>query len=71
MFNQTLCTLDHHLGNSFVMLRQLIKGRIDYFYIISDNGFLDVGNFLRTLVDQQNDQVHIWVISKDGLCHLF
>ena len=70
MFNQTLCTLDHHLGNSFVMLRQLVKGGIDHLHIGADDRFLNIRNFLGTLVDQKDDQMHIRVVGGHGLCHL-
>ena len=54
-----------------MMLWKLIKGGIDNFYIWPYNGFFDVSYFLRTLIDQKNDQMHVRIVSQNRLCHIF
>ena len=65
MLYQTARTLNYHLRNTSVMLRKLIKCRINNFNIIPLDFFLDIGNLLRTFIDQQNDQVHGRVVFKE------
>ena len=40
------------LGYSLMMFRQFVKCRINNFYIIAFDCFLDIGNFLRSFIDQ-------------------
>ena len=47
------------------MLRLLVKRGIDHFHIVTTDRLFDIRHFLRTLVDQQNDQLHLWVILKN------
>ena len=70
MLHQTLGTLDHHLRNPLVMLRQFVEGGIDHFHIGSADGFLDVRHFLRALVNQKYQHMHVRIGAQDGLCHL-
>ena len=66
MLNQTSGTLDSHLGNSLVVLRCLIKSGIKNLNVITDNCFAYIGNLLRTLIDQHDDNVHLRIVPKDG-----
>ena len=50
-----------------MMLRKFIKRGIDHFHIRSLDCFLDIGNLLRTLIDQKDNEMHIFIILKDGL----
>ena len=68
---QTLSTLDHHLRHPFVVLRQLIKGGIDDFHIISLDGFFDIRYFLRPLIDEQDHQMHLRAVCQDRFCLLY
>ena len=71
MLYQSARTFHNHLGYSLMMLRKLIKGRIDNLHIVSPDCFFDICNFLRTFIDQQNDQMHIRIVSKNGFRHIF
>ena len=70
MLYKTAGTLHYHLRYTLVMLRKLIKGRIDNLYIRSLNGFLYVCYLLRTLIDEKNDQMHIFIIFQDRLGYI-
>ena len=70
MLHQALGPLNDHFGNPFMALRQLVKGGIDHLHIGADDRFLNIRNFLGTLVDQKDDQMHIRVVGGHGLCHL-
>jgi hypothetical protein len=71
MLYKTARTLHNHLGNSLMMFRKFIKCRIDHFHIRSLDRLSDIGNLLRTLIDQKNDQMHISVIPEDRLGNVF
>ena len=71
MLYQTFCPLNDHFRYTLVTLRKLVKGGINNFYIWPYNSFLNVCYFLRTLIDQQDHQMHIRMIGGNGLCHLF
>lgn len=45
-FDKTFCSLDHHLGNTFVIFRKFIKCRIDNFYLFSFDRFFYIGLLL-------------------------
>ena len=70
MLHQALCALDDHLGNSLMTLRKLVESRIENFHVITGYRLLYVRNLLRTLVDQQNDDVHIGMVDGNRLGHL-
>ena len=71
MLYKTSRALDHHLRNAFVALRELVEGGIDDFHVRSHNGFLDICDFLRTLVNQEDDHMHVRIVCRHGFCHLF
>ena len=54
LLNKASCTLYNHLGNSDMMLRLLIEGRVDDFNVLADNSLFDICNFLGTLVDKKD-----------------
>ena len=66
VLHQTLCPLDDHLGYPLVVLGQLVEGGIDNLHILALDGLLDIGNLLRPLIDQQNDQMHVRMGYRDG-----
>jgi len=70
MLDETLRSLDHHLRHTLMALRKLIKRRINDLDLRSHNGLLNVRHLLRTLIDQQNDHMHIRMIRRDCLSHL-
>ena len=73
MFHQTLCPSQYHLRHTLMMFRELVERGIDNFYIISADRFLNIRNFLRTLIDQQNESSaypdDCCVISRRHLLH--
>ena len=71
MLYQTFRPLNHHLRHPLVVLRQFIKSRVNNLHIISRNGFPDIGHFLRALVNQQDDQVHIFIILQNRFGNVF
>ena len=71
MFYKAACTLHNHLRYTLMMLRKLIKCRIDNLYIRSLYCFLDISNLLWTLVNEKNDQMHVLVILQNGLGNVF
>ena len=70
MFNQTLCALDHHLRHPLMVVRQLVKSGVDHFHIVPADGFLHIRYFLRALVNEQNQHVHVRIGAQNGFCHL-
>ena len=56
--------LCHHLRYLYVPRCRLIEGRADYLAVY---GPLHICNF-PTLVDQQDDQNHLRMILRDGVC---
>ena len=62
MLNQTLCTLNNHFGDSFMMFRQFVKGGIDHFNVRPCHRLLHVRYLLRTFIDQENDQMQVRII---------
>ena len=65
--HQPLGALQHHLGDPGVVLRGLVKGRVDHLAL---DGALHVGHFLRALVDQQHDQVNLGIVGDNGVGNL-
>ena len=64
MFHEPLRLLDHHLGDLNVALGRFVEGRRDHLAV---HRTLHVGDFLRPLVDQQDDQVALRMIGGDGV----
>ena len=52
-----------------MMLRKLIKSGIDHFHIISVDRFLNIGNFLGTLIDQQDQHMHLGIAAQNRFSH--
>ena len=69
MLYETLCALDDHLGNTLMILGKLIEGGVDDLHVRSFNGFLDIGYFLGTLIDQKDDQMDLGIVQLNGLGH--
>ena len=65
---QTLGTFDHHLGYPFMVFGQFIKCGVDHLNIIALYRFLDIRNFFRPLIDEQDDQMHFRIIAQNRLC---
>ena len=59
MFHQSLCAFDHHLGHTFMMLRQLVKCGVYHFHIGTFNRLLKIRHLFRPLIDQQDDKMHV------------
>ena len=53
-----------------MMLRQLIKCRINNFYIWSLYGFPDIRYFLRSFIDQKYKQMDLTISGTDAFCNL-
>jgi len=51
VFHQTFCTFDYHFGNTFMMFRKFIEGRVNDFDIFAFDTFLDIGYFFRTFIN--------------------
>ena len=62
VFDQPLGFLDHHLGDLDVTHRRFVEGRGDHLAL---HRALHVRDFLRTLVDQQHDQIALRMIGRD------
>ena len=62
MFHQTFCTLDYHFRYPLMVFCGLIESGINDLYIFSLNCLFNIGYFLRPLINQQNDQMHLRVI---------
>ena len=48
---QTLRAFNHHFRYSSVVIGKLIKGRVNYFHVITLDSFLDISYFFRSLVN--------------------
>src|SRR4030095_183878 len=59
---QPLGLLDHHVGDLDVPLRRLVEGGGDHLAL---HGPLHVGDFLRALVDEQDDEVDLGMVRRD------
>ena len=64
MLDEALRLLDHHLRDLDVARRRLVEGRGHHLAL---DRALHVRDFLRPLVDQENDQVALGVIGGDGV----
>ncbi|MNW05383.1 hypothetical protein D3C71_2016210 [compost metagenome] len=59
MFNQTLCTLQYKLSNFNMILWKFIEGGCDNLAL---NRALHIGNFLRTLINQEYKKLYLGMI---------
>ena len=64
VLDQALGLLDHHLGDLHVARGGLVEGGADDFAL---HRALHVGDFFRTLVDQQHDEHDFGMIGGDGV----
>ena len=64
-FDQSLCLLENDIRDVDVFLRILIKGRCNDLAL--DAAF-HVSDFLGTLIDEQNDEVHLGMILRNRVC---
>ena len=70
MLHKTLSSLNNHLGNPLMVLRQLVKGGINHFHVGPFYGLLNIRNLLGTLVNQKDNQVHFRGVALYGLSHV-
>ncbi len=59
VLHKTLRPLDHHLRNPLVVLRQFVECRVDHLYVRAFDRLLDIRHFLRSFIDQKNDQMRV------------
>ena len=52
-----------------MMLGKFIESRVNDFYIISVDCFLNIGNFLGTLIDQQDQHMHLGITAQNRFSH--
>ena len=64
MLDEAFRLLNYHLGHLHVPCRRFVEGGGDHFAF---HRALHVGDFLGTLVDQQNDEITLRVIGSDRL----
>ena len=62
VLNKSLGALYYHLGNSLVMLGKFVESRINNLNLLALYGFLDIRNFLGTLVDKKYQQMHLGIV---------
>ena len=63
-FDQAAGLVQDHVRDLDVALRRLVEGRGDDFGL---DAALHVGDFFRTLVDQEDDLVHFGMVLGDGV----
>ena len=65
MLNHALGLLDDHLGHLHVALGRFVEGGTDHLggVAVADH----VGDLLRSLVDEQNEEVHLRVVLDDRI----
>src|SRR5690625_1205487 len=59
MLDETLRLLDHHLGDLSMTISGLIEGRGDD---LGRDILLHIGHLFRALIDQEDDQMYIWLV---------
>ena len=64
MLNESLRFLDHHFRHLDVTRRRLVECRTDDLAI---NRTRHVGDFFRTFIDQQNDEIDFRMIGRDRM----
>ena len=64
MFDQALGFFNHHFGHLNVTRRRLVERRGDDLAL---HRALHVGNFFRTLVDEQHNQHNLRMVGGDGV----
>ena len=67
VFDQTLGFLQHHLGNLYVARGRFIERRGHH---LAFDRTLHFGNFFGALIDQQNDQVNLGKVCRDGMSNV-
>jgi len=67
-FDEAFGAFDDHVGDLGVTAWCLVEGGGEH---AAADGFLEVGDFLGTLVEQEDDQFGFWVVGADGLGDLF
>ena len=65
VLDHALGLLDDHLGHLYVALGRLVKGGTDH--LGGPAGAGHIGDLLRALVDQQDEQVHLGIVLDDGV----
>ena len=70
VLHQSLRTLDHHLGDALVVLRQFVKGGMDHLHVGAVDGLLDIRHLLGPLVNQQNQHMHLRIGAQDRPGHI-
>ena len=64
MFNKAASLFNRHFSNLDVSFRRFIKSRSDNFTF---DDSLHVGDFFRTLIDQQDDQNNFRIVDRNGI----
>ena len=67
MLYQSFSFLNHHIGDLNVAGGRLIKGRGDNFSAASAHRALHFGHFFRALVDEENNDVALWIVADNCL----
>ena len=62
VLHEALRTLDRHLRHALVMIRELIERRVDDLHVRSLDRLFDIRDFLRPLVDEQDDKVDFRIV---------
>ena len=65
VLHKTLRALDKHLGHPLMMLRQLVKSRVDDFHILTADRLLDIRYLFRAFVNQKHKKMHFRIISQN------
>ncbi len=67
-FDHTFCLFEHQSGNLDVAFGRFVERRRNYLGVDVSR---HVGNFLRTLVDEQNEKICTGMVFGDGVCYIF
>ena len=65
---QAFRLLVHDISDAYMVVRRFIEGRSNDLCV---HAALHVGHFLRTLVDEQNNHIHLGVVLQYSVCQLF
>ena len=68
MLHHAFGFLNDHFRNLDVTLRRFIKSGTDHLCLLT--GSLHVRHLFRTFINQQDEKVDLWVVSKDGVGHI-
>ena len=66
-FYQSFGFLVYDISHFHVVFSWLVKGGCDH---LSLHRACHVGNLLRTLIDEQNDHIYLWVVGSNGIGYL-